>query len=320
MITSGAAPDAQKLDQFYVHNPAGPGIIYLLWHEPTGAAVGITCAGRRDVLVGQSILKGAVCGDLVIDPAHRSLGPSLLLHKTAMKGSLDEFDLFYAFPNERAATVISVQPNAIHGELVNMVLPLRVSQYLTRYLPKPFASVVGAPAQLVLDLILAIRIPHKDNAYRETTADDAFVDALWATIVASDASMGVRDSKFLKWRLPQYPLAEVAVFGVTHHGSPAGYVAYGVKDDTNVKIVDVLALDETAFRASIALFIKAMRKRRAPSVSIRQTVDFPARLQFLKKLGFVVSTRSKSFVFGKGSIRERLEKKRLYLNAVDSDV
>src|SRR5690606_42059345 len=59
-ITSGAAPDADKLDRFYLDNPAGPGTIYLLWHEPSNAAVGVACGARRDVLVEGKLRKGAV--------------------------------------------------------------------------------------------------------------------------------------------------------------------------------------------------------------------------------------------------------------------
>jgi hypothetical protein len=76
LITGGTAPDGHKLDWFYLENPAGPGTIYLLWHDPTNIAVGVTCAGRRDLLIGQTVVKGAVCGDLVIDPAHRGRGPA----------------------------------------------------------------------------------------------------------------------------------------------------------------------------------------------------------------------------------------------------
>ncbi|MGH8168387.1 MAG: hypothetical protein ACREQ1_14185, partial [Woeseiaceae bacterium] len=286
MISSSAKPDSQKLDLFYIQNPAGPGVMYMLWHEPSDSAVGITCAGRRDILVGGSIVKGAVCGDLIIDPAHRSLGSSLLLQRFVMKRSLEQFDLFYAFPNERGAKAIMRGVTALESALIKMVLPLRASRYLLRYMPKALASILSAPAQFAMDLVLRVRVPRARSGYREEAVDDAFLDTLWDTVASGESSIGVRDATFLRWRLNQDPAAGASFFGTADaDGAPAGYIAYALKDYSTVKILDVLALDESVFETMIVLFIRSMSKRRIESISIRQCIDLPTRCEFLKSLG-----------------------------------
>src|SRR5690606_26776721 len=151
-ITSGAAPDADKLDRFYLDNPAGPGTIYLLWHEPSNAAVGVACVARRDVLVDGKLRKGAVCGDLYIDRAHRSLGPTLLLNRHILDELSRDYELYYAFPNARAAPTIAALRRPLEGKLLELVLPLRVEPYLERWLPGPLARILAIPGQLALDL------------------------------------------------------------------------------------------------------------------------------------------------------------------------
>jgi hypothetical protein len=318
-ITSPTAPDSRKLDWFYILNPAGPGTIYLLWHDPTDTAVGIACAGRRDILIDRSIVRGAVCGDLVIDPAHRAIGPALRFRKFVLDHLKDQFDLFYAFPNERVVKAIAVAGPNFEHELFSMVLPLRITDYLQRYIPKALASVLGAPAQLLLDLILRGRAPSSE--YVGTTPDDSFFDTLWEGISANPGSMGVRDSSFLKWRLQQHPSAAFSLFAVTcSHGSPAGYIAYEIDSDLRVRIVDVLSRDDAAFEACTRMFVYEMRKSGVLSVSVRKATEPTVRLRLLKRLGFVISERSKGFVFGNGDVCQNLAKELLYLNAVDSDV
>jgi len=320
-ITSPTAPDGRKLDWFYILNPAGRGTIYLLWHDPTDTAVGIACAGRRDILIDKSIVRGAVCGDLVIDPAHRAIGPALRFRKFVLDHLKDQFDLFYAFPNERVVKAIAVAGPDFEHELFSMVLPLRITDYLQRHIPKALASVLGAPAQLVLDLILRGRAPGRISEYVRTTPDDSFFDTLWEGVSANPGSIGVRDSSFLKWRLQQHPSADFSVFGAAcSDGSPAAYIAYQIDSDKRVRIVDVLARDDAAFEACTRMFVDEMRKSGVPSVSVRKATEPAARLRFLKRLGFVISERSKGFVFGNGAVCQNLAKELLYLNAVDSDV
>jgi hypothetical protein len=320
-ITSPTAPDSRKLDWFYILNPAGPGSIYLLWHDPTDTAVGIACAGRRDILIDKSIVKGAVCGDLVIDPAHRAIGPALRFRKFVLDHLKDEFDLFYAFPNERVVKAIAVAGPDFEHELLSMVLPLRIPDYLERYVPRALASVLGAPAQLVLDLLLRERMSGRNSEYVKTTPDDSFFDALWEDISADRVSIGVRDSRFLKWRLQQHPSAEFSVFAVAHgSGSPAGYIAYEVDSGLRVRIVDVLSLDDAAFEACTRMFVYEMKKSGVRSVSVRKAAEPKTRLRLLRRMGFVISARSKGFVFGNGNICQGLAKVSLYLSAVDSDV
>jgi len=321
LITGGTAPDGHKLDWFYLGNPAGRGTIYLLWHDPTDRAVGITCAGRRDILIGQTVVKGAVCGDLVIDPAHRGRGPARRFRNCVLEHLRDEFDLFYAFPNERLAKGIAAAGPDFERELYNLVLPLRISEYLPRYMPKRLAAIVGIPAQLVLDLILKARIPRMTHEYVVSVADDAFLDALWQSVSAGRVSIGVRDSRFLNWRLRQHPSADFSMFALVYsNGLPAGYVAYETDRDSRVVIVDVLSCGEAAFAACIKMFIRQMKKAGVRSISVRKGTEPPSRLRLLKSLGFVVSERSRGFVFARANICQDLAGEMLYLNAIDSDV
>lgn len=321
-ITSGAAPDADKLDRFYLDNPAGAGTIYLLWHEPSNAAVGVACVARRDVLVDGKLRKGAVCGDLYIDRAHRSLGPTLLLNRHILDELSRDYELYYAFPNARAAPTIAALRRPLEGKLLELVLPLRVEPYLERWLPGPLARILAIPGQLALDLWRKPRLAAAASRHVAVEADDAFLDRLWQSVAAAgDAALGVRDSTFLQWRLRCRSSGNPQVFGVARaDGTPAAYVAWEQARDGGIHVLDVLSLDTADFRGAYALFVTAMRQAGVRSVSARQATGWPDRVRFLRKLGFVPAREVTVFIGAEPALQSRLASRPLYVNAIDSDV
>lgn len=321
MIKSRTAPDGRKLDWLYLRNPVGRGIIYLLWHDPSDTPVGVACAGRRDILVDGEVVEGAVCGDLVIDPAHRGLGPALCFRNFVLADLRRSFELFYAFPNERLAKAIAAAGPDFECELLNMVLPLRLLRYLRRYLPGKAAGFLAVPAQFVLDTLMKIRAARSRTGYQEAEADEPFLDALWQRAAAAPASIGVRDGNFLGWRLRQHPSATIFFFAVNDRsGSPAAYLAYETGVNRDAQVIDALAVDNRAFAACCRLFVYKMRQQGKRSVSVRKATEPEPRRRVLRRLGFLVSARSRGFVFCSDRLRQALAKNALYLNAVDSDV
>ena len=113
-------------------------------------------------------------------------------------------------------------------------------------------------------MILEIE-PGNHPRLEQQNADDAFLDALWHSVSASRVSIGVRDSRFLNWRLRQHPSADFSMFALAYGNVlPAGYVAYETDRDSRVVIADVLSCGEAAFAACIKMFIRQMKKGRRP--------------------------------------------------------
>jgi hypothetical protein len=321
LIKSGAPPDERKLDRFYIGNPAGRGVIYLLWHAPSDSPVGILCAGRRDVLLDGTIRKAAVCGDLFVQREHRGLGPRLMLHRHVMEELLTDFELFYGFPNTRAAAMVANERSVITRTLSKLALPLRVTPYMERAVPKPVAGFVGLPGQLLLDLMLKWRLAGTRLGHRVVVADDAFLDRLWQEVASRGVAGGVRDSRFLRWRLDVWGAERFRIFGVAQKdGPPAAYVAFEVDADAHVRVVDALATDDESFRAAIALFALALKKEGARSIALRQITDAQGRLRALKRMGFIETGSRIVLMAGRPGVHERLAATPLLLDAVDNDV
>src|SRR5688500_13696162 len=71
---------APRFDWLYRRNPAGPARVWLLC-TPTGEAVGGLSVFPRRFWAGGRHLSGAIVGDMIVLPAHRTLGPALMLQR-----------------------------------------------------------------------------------------------------------------------------------------------------------------------------------------------------------------------------------------------
>ena len=320
-LADSDAPGAEKLDWFYIDNPAGEGIIYLLWFIPENRPVGIMCAGRRNFRVGDQILHGAVFGDFAMEPAHRSLGPSLLLQRKVMDEALANFDVFFGFLNASSARVRQVGGYQVNEKLVDSIIPLRLAFHLKKRLPDILATIVSSIMQPLYDTMLRVRIKKHMKGYQDAAVNRDFIDGLWSQACKNSTIMGVRDWGFLSWRMSPNAGRKYAVSGIRDaSGKPCGYIAYEFQLNDTVVVVDYLALNNSVFAALLCYLISHTEKTNTPSISICTNVKDSEKLRVLRKLGFVARGEFFVFVVCDKKITHQFDTDMIYLNHFDNDV
>ncbi|MBK8743147.1 MAG: hypothetical protein IPM02_28435 [Betaproteobacteria bacterium] len=94
-----------KLSLGYRDNPAGGASVQLLMVQGEQQAQGAQGLHTRRFWLGKRPLRGAGLADFVVNVAHRSLWPALLLMQHCTQMGAGRFELIYGFPNPKAVTV-----------------------------------------------------------------------------------------------------------------------------------------------------------------------------------------------------------------------
>jgi len=253
----------RRFEWIYGNEANGASAVWFLraGDETVGASallvrkVGAGSLARR---LGQAI-------DLVVDPAHRSLGPALALQR-AVTGSCGELGLeaVYAFPNARADALLLRSGYSILGPLDRWTKPLRSSYKIDSIVRVP---ALARAAAAVVDV--ALRIAPANWAHRsapglvgeEVSAFDRSFDDLWSgSRFAAGSIRGERSAAFLEWRFTRCPQRDYRIFRVRDpRGSLAGYVVWHVANDV-ANVADLFVRDEGAFQAVVGLFARHARR------------------------------------------------------------
>ena len=200
----------QKFDWFYKQAPQGRPLVHLLRHEPEGQVVGVASAGRRRMTCAGKELRAGVMVDLAVVPAHRALGPAILLQQSLIRDAAASFDLLYGFPNAKAVPVFKRAGFKQLGDMVRRVRILRHSSYLARHWPRPvawFASVFLDAFVRARDAWRSLGAGARMTAQWSSEADPR-MDELWFRIKPRTTIAGVRDHAFSRWRFDASPLAD----------------------------------------------------------------------------------------------------------------
>lgn len=177
-----AAAAAWKLAHGYLGNPAGPGLAVLLFDDGGGAALGAQGLHERRLHLGARVLRAACMADFVVEPAHRSLGPALMLMKRATEQAGQGFELVYGLPNRKAAAVCARAGLAKVAQVHRYVKLLRTRDRLAARLPAAAAGVASMFADRWLALADRGRGWRAARGWRCEPArwGDGFVDEVWA--------------------------------------------------------------------------------------------------------------------------------------------
>lgn len=259
---------AAKYAWFYQDAPAGPPLLRLLGAD--GADAGICTAGRRRMLLDGRPLQGGVLVDMAVVPAHRSLGPALMLLQGLKEGAARECALLYGFPNPKAAPVFRRIGYRPAGDLVRYVRVLRHAPYFARRMPRAAAGCAGAAADLagrVRDLLRAPATGGLRTAWLD--AADPRMQALWDASTKPDGVAAVRDLAHLAWRFDRAPGGGFRYFAIGEaDGSLDAWFAVRRRGDSLV-VHDYWSVHGPAIGTRrIAALLRAARARGHASVSV----------------------------------------------------
>lgn len=207
----------RKYDWFYLHAPAGLPLLHLLDHHDTAAAtppgtgtpsaaavVGACALGQRRMLHRGAPVRAGVLVDLAVLPAHRSLGPALMLQQDLFAAGRARLDVLYGFPNPKAAPVFKRIGYRALGEMVRYVRVVRTAPYLRRRLPGALAP-LAALAGPVLDIAQRLRTGMGGSLARNWSTRVPDLSALWTDSVKPEALTAIRENAYLRWRFDEAP-------------------------------------------------------------------------------------------------------------------
>lgn len=197
-----------KFGWFYDACPNGAPLVELLRHEPAGEWVGACSAGRRRMCFQGREIDTAILVDLVVTPAHRSLGPALMMQMAMVQHVRTELDLLLGFPNPRAASLFKRIRYSNFKSISRHARVLRHGRYLESRMPRWAAT----PCGLLVDAAVRVRDRLRRGARsmpRTEWSDrvDPRMDELWQRSLPRSMLTAKRDGDFLRWRFDESPLA-----------------------------------------------------------------------------------------------------------------
>lgn len=211
---------AAKYDWCYLDSPFPAPVIKLLRHVPSGDWVGSCCAGKRRMACGDRVLTAGVMADLAVVPAHRTLGPAMMLQQAIVAEAKEQLDLLYGFPNANAVAVFKRSGYARLTDLVRYVHVLRSAQYLRRHVPGWLAAPLGAMADTALRLQEGLRRLRGPSLRADWCAQaDDRMDALWQRSPRGKVMLTVRNAEYLRWRFDRSPMATTRYLTLSPRGS-----------------------------------------------------------------------------------------------------
>lgn len=310
---------AAKYDWFYLSGPHGPPLLQMLLETSGGSFVGTACAGQRRMRFRSQELRGGVLVDLAVLPAHRSLGPALMLQQGLIDAGKERLDVLYGFPNPKAAAVFKRIGYRHLTDLVRYARVLRHERYLRTRLPAWLAT----PAGWLLDAAVAVRDtwdrfhgPRLRCEWRPRA--DSRMDALWNASPQGDGVLSVRDSLQAKWRFDESPLATTRYLWVVAKdgGEAQAWFAVQARDDA-LHVCDFWSDDGThgMSRHHVLALLGAARATGYASVSV-EIAGSEAQLQGWLDCGF--SARGQRPVFVRWN-RTLTNEPEWFLTSADED-
>ncbi len=293
---------AAKYDWFYGRAPAGAPLLQLLMHAGAAGPVGACAAGRRRMLREDREWHAGVLVDLAVTPAHRSLGPALILQQGLFAAGQRDLDLLYGFPNPKAAPVFKRIGYRKLGDMVRHARVVRHAAYLHRRLPT-LPAFAAAPLGALIDLGLRLRDAWRFPGARRLRAQwqgrVPDIDTLWNASPKPAAFTALRDAAHLRWRFDDAPTSDGQSPFRHLLLSDADAIAawFATRTDAGtLHVHDFWSRDGAQpSPAIVSALLRAARAQGHAAVSIELATS-EARLQPWRQLGF--EARGQRPVFG----------------------
>lgn len=297
--------DEQRMRWLYSSNPDGPATFWSIRKEETGQMAGFTvCLPRRMIVNGVETIcwNGA---DFSILPQFRALGVAIKLRRAA-KTAIDEgrVAFLYSHPNAKMQVIHERVGHFPIGEMVRYAKPLRTAPYLERRMPSWLARLGGAMADPWATYTRKERRHRSESEIKvrdDLRFDDRY-DRLFADVSPKRPLLGVRDSRYLKWRYETNPLKEYGVAEATQNEHLSGYMTFHSEDKT-LQICDVFARDPGT---AMDLLIAVIRWARSAFHTVSFTLlENSTEISLLEELGFR-RREDKSNMFGYAPAESKL--------------
>ena len=236
---------AKRSGWLYSNNPAGAALVCVMHHNQSQAEVGLIAIVRRQIWTRSGIASVGMFCDLVIDKAHRTLGPALKLMEVAIAAADEnQIQRVDSLPSPSSVVLFKRLPKTQEGSIGVFRRYFDWNPQFASRLPKPLALVVSN----VVGLLDAISLRVKDAIRRcffitrEPEYFSSEYDELWASSRTNYDEIGVRDSQFLNWRFGEGANYAHKIFAIYSRDGEkvVGYIAYREIENNSVLISDFL--------------------------------------------------------------------------------
>ena len=293
---------AAKYDWFYGRASAGAPLLQLLLHAGTAEPVGACAAGRRRMLREGHEWRAGVLVDLAVTPAHRSLGPALILQQGLFAAGQRDLDLLYGFPNPKATPVFKRIGYRKLADMVRHARVVRHAAYLRRRLPT-LPAFAAAPLGALIDLGHRLRdtwrVPGARRLHAQWLDRVPDIQMLWNASPKPAAFTALRDAAHLRWRFDDAPTSDgqpsFQHLLLADGDAMAAWFATRI-DGSTLHVHDFWSRDGAQpSPAIVSALLRAARAQGHAAVSIELATS-EARLQPWRQLGF--EARGQRPVFG----------------------
>jgi hypothetical protein len=254
----------------YEDNPLGPALCWLVVERKNDTAVGHLALFSRRLLANGRAYRAAVVGDFVVNPAHRTFWPAVLLQKAAVSSCRpDQFNFLYAFPNQLAGSVLLRAGYRSLGNFRAGVRLLQTKIVFRNRLHRVALSWAADAFDAALKWVSKETWRSRGDMYVQPfLAFDQRFDVFWAKILPRFAGVIGRDATYANWRFISAAHKQYSIFAVLNSATHelAGYIVWSAEAG-KVLISDVLAFDY-AFDTLLGEFLRMQRQRNANSIVI----------------------------------------------------
>ncbi len=198
---------SEKYAWIYEQNPDGQVLFWLLVHEETGDVAGVASLFPREFVIDGQSCVGAIAGDLLISPHHRSLGPAVMLQRAVVDEANAQGARFVIiYPNKNASLIAKRVGYKKVGYLARLVKPVSASPILAAVnIPKILKPVAKPLLELAFTVALSDIFSGKSLNFRSVDSVGDDFDSVWNAYKGQLSFTAQRSTHYLNWKYGQDP-------------------------------------------------------------------------------------------------------------------
>ncbi len=281
---------SDRFDWLYARNPQGNALVWVARDNTFGNVVGFTAALPRQVVVEGDVRNCWIGADFSVLPSHRTLGLALKLRRAARQAIDDgRADFLYAHPNDRMAVIHARVGHRPIGTMIRLAKPLRIGPFIAERISSPRVGAIAGgildPIRRWTDVTVWRRGRFTVRPADVATVDERFDDLFRRSVAGFSGVVGVRDSRYLRWRYADNPLYRTEMLVAEDKDQLAGYLLF-VREGDEVHVKDIFPMHEPeVVQALVAALTQAGYRAGWRSISMTMLETNPLR-PVLQALGF----------------------------------
>lgn len=313
----------------YEKNSSGIPVVYLLKYEQDSSFVGAITLFPRAFFYNGGKVKAYICGDLVVDKLHRSLGPALSLIKAAIRRCNESRPcILLGIPNTNSENVMLRAGFEILADYCVMTRVIKSNRYLSKRIYSQFFSSI---LSLLVDQLLALRYGNflrlgksQYTTDRLSRFDKRF-DNLCYTAITHNSFIGERNAQYLTWRFYDSPYNNYEIFGLLANGATriSGYLVYHIAHER--AYISDLAFDmnDNSLTNLLSNFSITIQLKGCSAISVTFSGN-PSLINIFRKNGYFLRTSNNRVIIyssldDKGFLNT-IRAGQWYLTPADNDI